>query len=91
MLAVERFCLRVVFELDQLETDWIGCIETRDPEAVAAAYRMLGHHMQETMRVIGMLGAITESEPALGATEIPSGHGVGTNDEFGSGHAVPIS
>ena len=91
MLAIEQACLRALFELDQLETDWIGCIETRDPEAIAGAYRLLGHHMQATMQYIGIAGAITESELALKAVEIPSGHGVGTSDEFDSGHSVPIS
>ena len=66
MLAIERACLRALFELDQLETDWIGCIETRDPEAIAGAYRLLGHHMQATMQYIGITGAITESELATG-------------------------
>lgn len=31
-------------ELDQMETDWMGCMASKDPEAVAAAYRLLGHH-----------------------------------------------
>ena len=82
MLPFERFCLRVVFELDQLESDWIGCIETRDPEAVAAAYRMLWHHMQESMRMIGMLGVGCEIDTALEAAEIPGGHVVGTACPF---------
>lgn len=70
MLAIEQACVRALFELDQLETDWIGCIETRDPEAIACA--------------------ITESELALKAAEIPSGHGVGTSGEFDNGNSVPI-
>ena len=28
MLAIEQACLRALSELDQLETDWIGCIKT---------------------------------------------------------------
>ena len=65
MLAIEQSCLRALSELDQLETDWIGCIKTRDPQAVAGAYRLLGHHMESTMRMIGIAGVISQAEVAL--------------------------
>ena len=70
MLAIEQACLRALFELDQLETDWIGCIETRDPEAIAGAYRLLGHHMQATMQYIGIMGAVSEHQMTIVASEV---------------------
>ena len=65
MLCAEQFCLRVLSELDQMEADWMGCMESRDPEAVAAAYRLLGHHMQLTIQQLGMVISITEAEREL--------------------------
>ena len=65
MLAIEEACLRALAELDQLEADWVNCIRTCDPEAVASAYRLLGHHMQSTMRMIGIAGVISQAETAL--------------------------
>ena len=70
MLAIERACLRALFELDQLETDWIGCIETRDPEAIAGAYRLLGHHLESTMRMIGIMGTATQSQMRIAGSEV---------------------
>ena len=69
MLCAEQFCLRVVSELDQMETDWMGCMESRDPEAVAAAYRLLGHHMQLTIQQLGMVISVTEAEMELGCPQ----------------------
>ena len=48
MLCVEQFCFRVLWVLDQQEEDWLGCVATRDPEAVAHSCRMFGHHLQFT-------------------------------------------
>ncbi|QNI86169.1 hypothetical protein SynPROS71_02404 [Synechococcus sp. PROS-7-1] len=56
-------------ELDQMETDWMGCMESRDPEAVAAAYRLLGHHMQLTIQQLGPVLVITEAELELGCPQ----------------------
>ena len=69
MLCAEQFCLRVLSELDQMETDWMGCMDSRDPEAVAAAYRLLGHHMQLTIQQLGMVISVTEAEMGLGCPQ----------------------
>jgi len=74
MLAIEQSCLRALSELDQLETDWISCIKTCEPQAVAGAYRLLGHHMESTMRMIGIAGVISQAEIALEASLDPSEH-----------------
>ena len=83
MLFVEQFCLRVVSELDQLETDWNGCMESKDPEAVAAAYRLFGHHLQMTMKHLGMAAVVSESE----LSTVPNGATTGVSE---SGHACPL-
>lgn len=62
MLCVEQFYLRVLSELDQLEGDWMACMSARDPEAVAAAYRLLGHHMQQTMQHLIPAMVISDAE-----------------------------
>lgn len=69
MLCAEQFCLRVLWELDQLETDWMGCMESKDPEAVAAACRMFGHHLQLTMKHLGAAMVVTEAELELGCPQ----------------------
>ena len=62
MLCAELFCLRVVSELDQLESDWLRCMASKDPEAVAAGYRLLGHHLQMTMQQLGPAMVISDAE-----------------------------
>lgn len=62
MLCVEQFYLRVLSELYQLGGDWMACMSARDPEAVAAAYRLLGHHMQQTMQHLIPAMVISDAE-----------------------------
>jgi hypothetical protein len=59
----------VLSKLDQMETDWMGCMESRDPEGVAAAYRLLGHHMQLTIQQLGVVISVTEAEMKLGCPQ----------------------
>ncbi|KZR85071.1 hypothetical protein [Synechococcus sp. MIT S9504] len=72
MLCVEQFCLRVLWELDQLEEDWMGCMATGDPEAVAHSYRMLGHHLQITADQLIPMMVISDAEMAAVNTAEPS-------------------
>ena len=67
-----------------------GDIRTNISEGLVdgAAYWMLGHHMQESKRMIGVLGVGCEIDTVLKAAEIPSSQAVGTSDEFGSEHSV---
>lgn len=83
MLCAEQFCLRVVSELDQMEADWMGCMESKDPEAVATAYRLLGHHLQLTMRHLGAALVVTEAE----LSTLPNR---AEHRDSESGHACPL-
>jgi len=67
-LAIKQACLRALSELDQLETDWIGCIKTCEPQAVAGACRLLGHRMESTMSMVESTGVIKQAETAVEST-----------------------
>lgn len=43
----------------------MGCMESKDPEAVAAVYQMFGHHLQLTMKHLGMTISINEAENSV--------------------------
>ena len=69
MLCAEQFYLRVLSELGQMETDWMGCMKSKDPEAVAAAYRFLWHHIQLMIQQLGMVISVTEAEMEQGCPQ----------------------
>lgn len=50
MLSTEVLALRTLSVLDQMESDWMSCVETDDPIAIAKAVRSLGLHLLRTMR-----------------------------------------
>lgn len=65
MLIAEVMSLRALSELDQLEGDWMGCIETGDPIAIAKAVQLLGSHLLLTLQHLEMAVAISEAELVL--------------------------
>lgn len=56
----DQFYLYMVRKSDQLETDWMGCIESKDAEAVAAAYLLFAHPLNLTMKHLGIVIAVSD-------------------------------
>ena len=60
--CVEMVALMALADLERLEGPWMTLMESKDPESVAVAYRLLLAHLTQTTKRIQMAGVIQAAE-----------------------------
>ena len=75
--CVEMVALMAMADLEQMERPWLELMQSKDPESVALAFRLVLAHLVQTSKQLKMADVIQASEerlqsPAAGPQESES-------------------
>ena len=63
--CVEMVSLTALSDLEQMESPWLECMGSKDPESVAVAFWLALAHLVQTSKRLQIAGVIQQAEESI--------------------------